>query len=63
MDEKQTVQDLKDTIQSFCIDRDWDQFHSPKEFAISISKEASQLLDHFGFKLMAQLFAMIEDPS
>jgi NTP pyrophosphatase (non-canonical NTP hydrolase) len=63
MDEKQTIQELKDYIQSFCADRDWDQFHSPKELAIGISTEAGELLDHFRFKTRDQMSAMMEDAS
>jgi dCTP diphosphatase len=28
-------------------ERDWEQFHSPKNLAISISVEAAELLEHF----------------
>lgn len=62
MDEKQTLQELKDYIQSFCADRDWDQFHSPKELAIGISTEAGELLDHFRFKTTEQMSSMMENP-
>ncbi len=45
-----TIQELKKKVQQFCEDRDWDQFHSPKELAIGMSIEASELLEHFRFK-------------
>ena len=38
---------LQNRISSFCKDRDWDQFHSPKNLAISISIEAAELLENF----------------
>ncbi len=28
-------------------ERDWDQFHSPKNLAIALSVEAAELLEHF----------------
>ncbi len=62
MDEKQTLQELKDCIQSFCADRDWDQFHSPKELAIGISTEAGELLDHFRFKTDEQMINIMKNP-
>ena len=34
-------------INKFALDRDWDQFHSPKNLASSISIEASELLEIF----------------
>jgi hypothetical protein len=36
MDSKQTVKDLKDLVQRFCEERDWDQFHGPKDLAIGV---------------------------
>lgn len=34
-------------VKKFIDARDWDQFHSPKNLAISISIEAAELLEHF----------------
>ena len=38
---------LKQEIEQFNKDRDWDQFHSPANLAKSISIEASELLECF----------------
>lgn len=45
-----TLQQLKDVVRQFCEDRDWDQFHNPKDLAIAVITEASELLEHFKFK-------------
>lgn len=37
-------------IKKFRDDRDWMQFHDPKNMAISITIEASELLEHFQWK-------------
>ena len=37
-------------INQFRDDRDWRQFHNPKDLAISISLEASELLENFQWK-------------
>ena len=37
-------------ILKFRDDRDWKQFHNPKDLAIGISTEANELLDIFRFK-------------
>lgn len=37
-------------IDAFTHDRDWDQFHNPKDLAIAISIEASELLEAFLWK-------------
>lgn len=39
--------DLKEKIQKFNLDRDWDQFHSPENLAKSIAIEAAELLECF----------------
>ena len=39
--------DLRDKLRQFAAERDWDQFHSPKNLAISLSIEAAELLEHF----------------
>ena len=45
-----TIKELTDLIQKFCEERDWDQFHNPKDLAIGISTEANELLDIFRFQ-------------
>ncbi|AZZ37449.1 nucleotide pyrophosphohydrolase [Bdellovibrio sp. qaytius] len=50
MDSTITLQQLKNQIEKFCSERDWDQFHPPKDLAIGISTEANELLDLFRFK-------------
>ena len=38
---------LRDALRAFAEQRDWDQFHSPKNLATALSVEASELLEHF----------------
>ena len=45
-----TLKDLQDLITSFCEERNWGQFHNPKDLSISLSLEASELLEHFQWK-------------
>jgi NTP pyrophosphatase (non-canonical NTP hydrolase) len=40
-------QDLIEKIINFRDERNWDQFHNPKDLAISISLEAAELLETF----------------
>lgn len=37
-------------INQFRVDRDWKQFHNPKNLAISLSLEANEVLEHFQWK-------------
>ena len=38
---------LRDRLRQFVAERDWDQFHSPKNLASALSVEAAELLEHF----------------
>lgn len=38
---------LRDRLRVFAAERDWDQFHSPKNLAAALSVEAAELLEHF----------------
>lgn len=40
-------QQLQAELRQFAQDRDWDQFHSPKNLATALSIEAAELLEHF----------------
>ena len=41
------MKELRDTIRDFNNQRDWEQFHSPKNLAMALTVEASELLEHF----------------
>ena len=38
---------LRSALRKFAAERDWDQFHFPKNLAIALSVEAAELLEHF----------------
>ena len=42
-----SVEDLKDDMRQFVAERDWRQFHSPKNLSMSIAIEAAELMEHF----------------
>ncbi len=44
------IQELTKGILKFRNDRKWKQFHNPKDLAISLSLEASEVLEHFQWK-------------
>ncbi len=47
MDSKTSVQNLKDWAEKFRDDRDWKQFHNPKDLAEAVVVEAGELLELF----------------
>jgi dCTP diphosphatase len=38
---------LRDALREFAVERDWDQFHSPRNLAAALSVEAAELLEPF----------------
>jgi dCTP diphosphatase len=43
----QSLEDLKEQLRAFARERDWEQFHSPKNLAMALIVEAAELLEHF----------------
>lgn len=41
------ISELRKIAAQFVKERDWNQFHSPKNLAINLSVEANELLEHF----------------
>ena len=50
---------LQELIVKFRDERDWKQFHNPKDTAISLVLEASELLEHFQWKNQDEIKAHI----
>ncbi len=48
-------------VAKFCMERDWDQFHGPKDLAIALVTEASEVLELFRFQNEEESLAMFED--
>jgi dCTP diphosphatase len=48
-------------IRAFRDEREWAQFHNPKDMAIAISIEASELLEYFLWKSPGDLDARISE--
>ena len=46
-DKQTTLNEIKELIDSFADERDWQQFHSPKNLSMSISIEAAELMEIF----------------
>jgi len=41
------LQALRDRLARFVAERDWDQFHTPKNLAMALIVEAAELVEHF----------------
>jgi len=42
-----SVDDLRAAIGAFIKERDWEQFHSPKNLVMALSVEVSEVVEHF----------------
>lgn len=42
-----SLTELRDELRAFAAERDWDQFHTPKNLASALSVEAAELLEPF----------------
>ena len=47
MRDAHNLDQLRDALRHFVEERDWNQFHSPKNLAIALSVEAAEVLEHF----------------
>jgi NTP pyrophosphatase (non-canonical NTP hydrolase) len=45
--ERETPESLRQRLRKFAGDRDWDQFHSPKNLSMALIAEAAELVEHF----------------
>ena len=43
----QSLEQLKIRLREFAKERDWDQFHTPKNLSMALAGEAGELLEHF----------------
>lgn len=51
--------ELKQQLLAFRRERDWEQFHNPKDIAISLSIEAAELLEWFQWRTLDEIQAML----
>ncbi|WP_336808020.1 nucleotide pyrophosphohydrolase [Fulvimonas yonginensis] len=55
------LQALQDALRAFAREREWEQFHSPKNLASALSVEAAELLEHFQWMTEEQSHTLGED--
>lgn len=52
---------MRDRLKAFAEERDWEQFHSPKNLAMALIVEAAELLEHFQWLSPEQSESLPED--
>lgn len=55
------LQELSLYLRRFARERDWEQYHSPKNLAAALSVEAAELLEHFQWKTEQQSGNLTQD--
>lgn len=55
------IDELQASLRTFAAEREWEQFHSPKNLAAALSVEASELLEHFQWLTDQQSLELSED--
>ena len=62
-DQTTTVAALRDLMRVFVAERDWQQFHSPKNLAMAASVEAAELMEHFLWIDNDESRRLMQDPA
>ena len=60
-DSTTTLDQIKSQLRQFVADRDWEQYHFPKDLAIGLSIEAAELLEHFRFRSNDEIEERLKD--
>ena len=61
-DAETTVSQLRHIVDRFVAERDWHQFHTPKNLAMSLAVEAAELMEHFQWLTPEQSWEVADQP-
>ena len=61
MDHSDSLEQLRQQLAEFAAERDWDQFHTPKNLAMALVAEAAELVEHFQWLTPEQSSRLPED--
>ncbi len=62
-DSTTTLSVLKSRVLEFVRERDWEQFHSPKNLSMALAAETGELMEHFLWATPEQSIELAADPS
>jgi NTP pyrophosphatase (non-canonical NTP hydrolase) len=62
-DQHTTVAQLRDIVRQFVEERDWRQFHTPKNLSMSLAIEAAELMEHFQWLTPNESRRLADDPT
>jgi NTP pyrophosphatase (non-canonical NTP hydrolase) len=58
-----TVAELRKIVADFVAERDWSQFHSPKNVSMALAIEAAELMEHFQWLTTEESRSLPDNPS
>ncbi|WP_420421698.1 nucleotide pyrophosphohydrolase [Simkania sp.] len=61
-DNQLNIKEMQEYSQRFVEEREWDQYHTPKNIAMGIAIEASELMEIFQWLTENESFEVINDP-
>ena len=61
-DQDTSVSQLREIIRHFVDEREWNQFHSPKNLSMALVIEASELMEHFQWLTIDESRTLKNDP-
>ena len=63
VDDTTTLAELKSRVQTFARERDWEQFHSPKNLSMALAAETAELMEHFLWTESTLSHARAQEPA
>lgn len=61
-DSDTTVDEIRKAVRDFTNERDWEQFHNPKDVGVALSIEVAEVLEHFRFKTNKDIEEYLSKP-
>ena len=61
-DSATTVAELRERVLAFVRERDWEQFHAPKNLSMALAAETGELMEHFLWSTPEQSRVVVQDP-
>ena len=62
MDRQTSIDDLRQLVAAFVHERDWEQFHTPKNLAMALAIEAAELMEHFQWLTPEESSGLASEP-
>ncbi len=56
-----SIQQLNQILKEFALERDWEQFHSPKNLSMALIAECAELVEHFQWLTEEQSYHLDAD--